>query len=300
MSIKIDGQALAEKIKDEIIKEIVGARKGLAIYSCPRPNLAIILIGERDDSELYVNLKEKEAKRIGIDTHIYRCAQDTSEKEVLELINFLNNDDTIDAILIQLPLPAGLDTDKIIQAVDPEKDVDGFHPENLKKLTGESINACACHSCQEEFIIVPPVFAAVLEMLTSINCELENKNVSVLANSEIFGGNLVKFLESKGAKAEMVKADDKNLADKTRKADILITAIGKPKFIKKEIIKKDAVIIDIGITKEGKKVLGDVDFYDVEQKAGYITPVPGGVGPMTIAMALRNTLEMHKRRCGEC
>lgn len=298
MCYVIDGQALAEKIKDESIKEIVGARKGLAVYSCPRPNLAIILIGERDDSELYVNLKEKEAKRIGIDTHIYRCVKDISEKEILKLINFLNNDDAIDAILIQLPLPAGLDTDKIIKAIDPEKDVDGFHPENLKKLTGESISVCACHSCQEEYIIVPPVFAAVREMLTSINCELENKTVFVLANSEIFGGNLVKFLKSKGARAEMVKADDKNLADKTKEADILITALGKPKFIKKEMVKKDAVIIDIGITKEGKKVFGDVDFEDVEKMAGYISPVPGGVGPLTIAMALKNTLEMHKRRCG--
>lgn len=318
----IDGKILAEKIKDEIIKEILGkdffeeknchdefcachshkenskaikpvslsasrgGQQSKHILTCPRPNLAIILIGERADSELYVSLKEREAKKVGIDTHLYRCAENISEKEVLEMINFLNNDETVDAILIQLPLPAHLDTDKIIGAIKKEKDVDGFHPDNLKIL----LNSC------DGGAVMPPVFGACLEMLKSINCEIKNKQICVVANSDIFGKTLAKVLECRGAEAEAVEADDKNLKDKTIEADILITAVGKPKFIKKEMIKKDAVIIDIGITKEEKKVFGDVDFEDVKDKAGFISPVPGGVGPLTIAMAFKNTVGAWKRK----
>lgn len=283
MCYVIDGQALAKKIKDEIIKEIIGGRQGLSIYNSYRPNLAIILIGERDDSELYVNLKEKEAKRIGVDTHIYRCRENISEKEVLELIEFLNSDETIDAILVQLPLPVNFNTDKIIQAIDPKKDIDGFHPDNLKKLT-------------KEFVITPPVFAAVLNILESIDYDLGSKKACVIANSEIFGKSLIKVLARQGARAEIVKIDDEALKEKTKEADVLITAVGRPHFIKKEMVKKDAIVIDIGITKKGKKVYGDVDFEDVKKVAGFITPVPGGVGPLTIAMALKNTLELYKRK----
>lgn len=267
----IDGKILAEKIKDKIVKEIVKIGG--------HPNLAIILIGDREDSSLYVSLKEKEAKKIGIDTHLYKCGGNVPEKEVLEMINFLNNDETVDAILIQLPLPEHLDTDKIISAIKKEKDIDGFHPNNLKILLS---------GCSDE-AIMPPVFGAILEMLKSIDCGLGGKKVFIIANSDIFGRALAKVLECRGAKAETVKADDKNLKEKTREADILITAVGKPKFIKKDFLKKDAVIIDVGITKIGKKVCGDVDFEDVKGTAGYITPVPGGVGPLTIAMAFRNT-----------
>jgi methylenetetrahydrofolate dehydrogenase (NADP+)/methenyltetrahydrofolate cyclohydrolase len=288
----IDGRILAEKIKDELVKEIVGERKGAEINNYPRPNLAIILIGEREDSSLYVGLKEKEAKKVGIDTHLYKCGEDISEKEVLDMINFLNNDETVDAILVQLPLPEHLNTDKIISSIKASKDVDGFHPENLKKL-------CAFSRTDRGGAfrpLMPPVFGACLEMLKSIDCDLKEKQVCIIANSDIFGKTLVKVLECRGAKVKTVKADDKNLAEETSEADILITAVGKPKFIKKEMIKKDAVIIDIGITKEEKKVFGDVDFEDVKEKAGFITPVPGGVGPLTIAMAFKNTLELYKNK----
>lgn len=282
----INGKILAEKIKDGLVKEIVGERQRMEINNCPRPNLAIILIGERTDSSLYVSLKEKEAKKVGIDTHLYRCAENVSAKEILEMINYLNNDETVDAILIQLPLPAHLNTDKIIGSINREKDIDGFHPENLKIL----LNACNGNA------IMPPVFGACLEILKSINCELKNKKVCIIANSDIFGKTLVKVLECRGAKVEIFKADGKNLKNKTSEADILITAVGKPKFIKKDMVKKDAVVIDIGITKKGKKVFGDVDFEDVKDTAGYITPVPGGVGPLTIAMAFKNTVELYKKR----
>lgn len=306
----IDGKKLAEKIKDEIVKEILGKdffeekncqdsscachkpkkevvnKLGDRILKCPRPNLAIILIGEREDSDLYVSLKEREAKKVGIDTHLYKCGEKTSENEVLEMINYLNNDKTVDAILLQLPLPAHLNTDKIIGSMKKEKDIDGFHPDNLKLLL---------KSCKSE-AVMPPVFGASLEMLKSIGCDLKGKQICIIANSDIFGKTFAKVLDCRGAKTEIVKANDKNLKEKTLKADILITAVGKPKFIKKEMIKKGAVTIDIGITKEGKKVLGDVDFEDVKEKVGYITPVPGGVGPMTIAMAFKNTVDIYKSR----
>lgn len=282
----IDGKKLAEKIKDKIVKDIIKLNGGQPDRALARPNLAIILIGEREDSKLYVSLKEKEAKKVGIDTHLYKCGENISEAELLEMIKCLNEDPMIDAILIQLPLPAAVDTETIIMAVDPAKDVDGFHPDNLEKL----LKSCDFQG------LMPPVFAAVLEILKSINCGLKDRPVCIISNSDIFGKSLAHVLKCRGAKAEAVGAGENNLAEKTVKADILITAVGKPKFIKKEMIKDEAVIIDIGITKQGGKVFGDVDIESVKSKAGYLTPVPGGVGPMTIATALRNTLEVYKKR----
>ncbi|MDO8592643.1 MAG: bifunctional 5,10-methylenetetrahydrofolate dehydrogenase/5,10-methenyltetrahydrofolate cyclohydrolase [bacterium] len=286
MSKIIDGQALAEKIKDKITKEIIGGRHGAEIINCPRPNLAIILIGQRPDSELYVSLKEREAKKVGADTHLYKCAENTSEREILEMIKCLNEDELIDGILVQLPLPVGIDTDTIIMAVDPAKDVDGFQPDNLEKLLRGCDNA----------EVMPPVFAAILEMLKSINYKIKNKQVCVISNSDIFGKSLAHVLTCRGAKVLVVKADDENLIKHARQADVLITAVGQPKFIKKDMIKPDAVIIDIGIARQDGKTVGDVDFEDIEDKVSYITPVPGGVGPLTIAMALKNTLEIFRKR----
>lgn len=284
MSKIIDGKILAEKIKDEIVKEIIGLNKN--IHNLTRPNLAIILIGQRPDSELYVSLKEKEAKKVGIDTHLYRCSAETSEREILEMIKCLNEDKLVDGILVQLPLPAQIDTDTVILALDPAKDVDGFQPDNLEKL----LKSC------ESPDLMPPVLAVVLEMLKSIDYDIKDKQVCIISNADIFGKTLAHVLNCRGAKTETVKADDKNLAEKTSRADILITAVGKPKLIKKNMVKQDAVVIDVGITKQGDKFIGDVDFEDVKDRASYITPVPGGVGPMTIAMAFKNTLEIYKRR----
>lgn len=290
----IDGRALAEKIKDEIIKEIVGERKGADLFSYPRPNLAIVLVGNRADSELYVSLKEKEAKKCGIDTHLYRCDENVSEKELLKLIDYLNKDDLIDAILLQMPLPENLDADKIIQAVDLAKDVDGFHPDNINII----LNYCelACPPELQRRRVMPPVFDAILEILKSIKYDLSGERVCIVSNSDIFGKSLAKVLECKSARVEMASAGDDNLAEKTKRADLLITAVGKPHLIKKEMIKDGTVVIDIGITKDGNKILGDVDFADVADKVSFITPVPGGIGPLTIACALKNTLALYKRR----
>ena len=283
----IDGKKLADKIKDNIVKEIVRLNGGKDSKDMNRrPNLAIILIGDRDDSELYVSLKEKEAQKVGIDTHLYKCPKNITDQEVLEIVKCLNEDDSIDGILTQLPLPDSLDTDAIMLAVDLKKDVDGFHPDNLEKLL---------KSCQID-CIMPPVFGTIIEMLESIDYNIDNKKVCIIANSDIFGKSLGQVLNCRGGKIVIVNPEEKDLVQKTKEADLLITAIGKPRFIKKGMIKKGVVIIDIGITKQGKKVYGDVDFEDVKEKASYITPVPGGVGPMTIAMALKNTLEVYKSK----
>lgn len=259
---KINGRAIAEKVKDEIVQEIYK-------LNGPRPNLAIILVGEREDSKLYVSLKEKEGKKIGVDTHLYKLAEDSSEKELLEVINFLNQDKLVDGILIQLPLPEKFDTDKIIAALNPQKDADGFHPAHPS-------------------YVMSPVLASVLACLEEIKFDFKNKTACVLYNSEIFGLSVKKILEDKGLRV--------GLKEKSEEADLLISALGKPHFIKKENIKEGAVIIDIGITKVDDKVLGDVDYDDVEDKASYITPVPGGIGPMTIAFLFKNVWEIFKRR----
>jgi methylenetetrahydrofolate dehydrogenase (NADP+)/methenyltetrahydrofolate cyclohydrolase len=279
MSKIIDGQALAEKIKDKIVEEIV--KLGGA-----RPSLAVILVGERPDSELYVSLKEKEAKKVGIDTHLYKCAENISEQELLDMIKCLNEDEAIDAILVQLPLPAGVDTDTVIRSLDPAKDIDGFHPDNLEKL----LKSCDFQG------LMPPVFATVLKMLKSIYYEVKGKHACIIANAAIFGQSLARVLACRGAKIALCHYGDKDLADKIAAADILITAVGKKEFIKKDMVKQGAVVIDIGITRQDGKVVGDVDFDDVKDKVSFITPVPGGVGPMTIAMAFKNTLEIYKRR----
>ena len=259
---KIDGRAIAEKFKDEIAQQIYK-------FDGPRPNLAIILVGEREDSKLYVSLKEREGKKIGIDTHLYKLDASTSEEELLKIIGFLNIDPLIDGILVQLPLPEQFDTDKIIAAINPEKDADGFHPAHPN-------------------YVMSPVLASILACLEEIKFDFENKTACVLYNSEIFGLSVKKILEDKGLQV--------SLKEKSEEADLIISALGKPHFIKKENIKEGAVIIDIGITKVDDKVLGDVDYEDVKEKASYITPVPGGIGPMTIAFLFKNVLEIFKAK----
>lgn len=278
----IDGKKIAEKISGEVRKEIVELEKaGKRV-----PGLAIVLIGERADSKLYVKLKEKEAKKVGIDIHVYRCSREILEDDIVKTIEHLNQDDDVDAILVQLPLPAGFDTDKIIKTIDPQKDVDRFHPDNSKKLL---------ETCNHQEVI-PPVLQVVLEILKSIEFDLKEKKVCIISNSEIFGKSLAKVMECQGGEVFLKKANDLDLKEKANEADLLISAVGKPEFIGDEMIKNSAAVIDIGITKEGKYVLGDVNFKEAEKKASFITPVPGGVGPITVAMLLRNTLFLYKKK----
>jgi len=274
----IDGKKIAERIKAEIAQEIVklGAR----------PNLAIVLVGERDDSRLYVRLKEKQAKEVGIDTHLYQCAADISEAELISMIDFLNADEMIDGILVQLPLPEGLNTDKVIERIRPDKDVDGFQPYNLNQFFTSCDNPNT-----------PPIIAVVLEIIKEIKFDLQGRLAVALVNSELLGRAIKHALECGGAICEILHQNNQEMAAKSSRADLLISAIGAPQLITKEFIKPEAVIIDIGINSlPDGRVVGDVDLESVKIKAGFLTPVPGGVGPVTIAMAFRNTLRLFKEK----
>jgi len=265
----IDGKILAEKIKDKIALEI-------ASFNGPRPGLAIILVGERPDSKLYVSLKEKQAKAVGIDTHLYNCDEDISQENLIATIKFLNDDPVIDGILLQLPLPNNLDTDLIVNTINPAKDIDGFTKINREHLM----------SANTEVGFMPPVYGVILSILASINFDLAEKKVCLLVNSDIFEDNL----------EETLKRQNAIITKNTKEADVVITAQGKAKSITAEMIKDDAVIIDIGINHDtNNKLCGDVDALAMEKKLGYLTPVPGGVGPMTIAMAFWNTLIAYKK-----
>lgn len=279
----IDGKKIADKIKDEIVAEILLCNNN-DLCAPHRPMLAIILVGDRPDSKLYVSLKEREAKKVGVDTTLYKFAATTPQAELEETMKFLNSDKDTDGVLLQLPLPDNFETDKVIALMNPAKDVDSFHPENVKRLLAGDEN------------LLPPVGQVILEIFEDIKYDPEGKSACVVANSEIFGETLAKILELHGALTKIAAPDDEDLAEQASKADILITAVGKPDLITEEFVKKNAVIIDIGISKEDDKIRGDVDIESVKDKAGFVTPVPGGVGPITIAAALRNTVEIWKKK----
>jgi len=279
----IDGKKLAESIKDEVVAEIILLNNNDTCANT-RPGLAIVLVGEKPDSSLYVSLKEKEAKKCGVDTHLYKFGEEVEEGEIKDTIKFLNEDENISAILLQLPLPKKFNTDEIVRLIDPKKDIDRFHPDNLKKLTA---------SCDNRDVM-PPLFQVIFEIFDSVKYDIAGKEVCILANSDIFGVPLKKVLECSGAKVKVVNPKKNDWQSVSKKADVLITAVGKKHFIKFGDVKEESFIIDIGITSEGKKVFGDVDMEDVQDKVEFITPVPGGVGPMTIAMALKNVLKLYK------
>ncbi|HNX11259.1 MAG TPA: bifunctional 5,10-methylenetetrahydrofolate dehydrogenase/5,10-methenyltetrahydrofolate cyclohydrolase [bacterium] len=279
----IAGKAIADRVKDAVAKNIHK-------LSGPRPNLAIILAGDRQDSALYVSLKEREAKLVGIDTHIYRLQDTDNEADLLTLIDFLNKDDLIDGILIQLPLPERFQTDKAIAALDPQKDVDGFclhHPE----------------------YVISPVLAAVTASLDYTQVDYGNKRALVLHNSDVFGDSVVEMLEKRNIIAEKISVQGFDLLDDQtadalyqkvcaagKQVDILVTALGLPRFVKKEMVKEGAIVIDIGIAKVAGKVYGDVDSDDIKNYAAWLTPVPGGIGPMTIAFLFKNVWEIYSRQ----
>lgn len=272
----IDGQGLAEKIKDRLTKDIF-ALQG------PRPNLAIIVAGQREDSNLYVSLKEREAKKVGIDTHLYRLGESDGQKELLTIIDFLNRDESIDGILVQLPLPERFDADKIIAAIDPKKDADGFHP-------------------QHPDYVISPVLAAISASLTKTGADLKDKQILILCNSDIFGDSIVDLLQASVAKIDKVVVKGNGQEETIRKlglaADVIISALGVPGFIKKDMVKDAAVIIDIGISKLDGKTVGDADSEDLRDKVAWLTPVPGGIGPLTIAFLFQNVWEIFRRRRG--
>lgn len=271
----IDGKKIAESVKDEIAKEIFEITKNGA----NRPSLAIILVGERPDSRLYVSLKEKEAKLVGIDTHRYEFPENVSEEEIISTVNFLNDDQEIDSILIQLPLPEHIDTNKVMVILNPLKDADGF-------------------SLKHPVYVESPVIAAVKAMLNNIKIEPANLCAYALYNSEVFGGALLSALHDYGFEKSVGLARNKikeSLAE-LKNADVVIAAIGLPLFVTGNMVKSDVIVIDIGTNKLDTKVVGDVDFDSVKDKASYLSPVPGGVGPLTIAYLFKNVLEIYKNK----
>lgn len=275
----VDGNKIAERIKNQVFEEVLALNKNKVQNAEIRPNLAILLIGENQESELYVSKKTEEAKKVGIDTHLYRFNEKDSEEDILKAIEILNQDSEIDAILVQLPLPKEFNTDKIIKKIDPQKDVDCFHPDNQNK---------------EIENVISPVHGAVLEILKETDFEIKNKKALIVSNSKIFGEKLKKILEKKQADVKAILSDDPNLKEEIKEADLLISATGKAHFINKDMLKDQVGVIDVGISRKGKKIKGDVDDKFLGDKASFYTPVPGGVGPITVAILLKNTLELLK------
>lgn len=245
------------------------------------PHLAVIIIGEDPGSISYVKGKERACNEIGIKNTTFHLNNHVSQNTVLKLIDSLNDDDTVDGILVQLPLPKSFDTEEIIKAISPSKDVDGFHPLNIAKLW------------MKKHCYIPCTPKGIIEMLQSINVDLKGKKVCVMGRSHIVGLPLMKLLIDADATVTMVHSKTSKAWEITREADILIAAIGKPKFVKSRYIKDDAIIIDVGVNRDPEtgKLCGDVDFDDCAPYASYITKVPGGVGPMTICGLMQNTIE---------
>jgi len=287
----IDGKKIGAEIKKEIAEQV---KKMIDADERP-PHLAAILVGSDPASETYVSSKAKACKEVGFDSSTYKFESDISEKELLETVEFINNDLEIDGFIVQLPLPDHIDEDKVIQAIAPEKDVDGFHPVNVGRMT----------------IGLPAYVSAtpngIMELIRRSEIETEGKNCVVLGRSNIVG-RPVSILMSRttnpgNATVTVCHSRTKNLKEITSQADILIVAIGKPEFVTADMVKEGAVVIDVGIhrvesseTKSGFRLKGDVKFDEVSPKCSHITPVPGGVGPMTIVVSLLlNTLKARKK-----
>lgn len=287
----IDGKAIADAMKKEIAAEVAAMLdKGIEA-----PHLAAVIVGEDGASQTYVSSKEKACHSVGMTSSVYRLPEKTSEKELLDLLDFLNKDDEIDGFIVQLPLPKHIDETKVTQAIMPSKDVDGFTPYNI----GLMQLGLPC--------FLPATPFGIVELLKRSGVETEGKHVVVLGRSNIVGTPVSVMLSRKGkggdATVTLCHSKTKNLAEITRRADIIIVAIGKPLFLKADMVKEGAVVIDVGIhriadesAEKGYVIQGDVDYDEVYKVASKITPVPGGVGPMTIVSLLYNTLQAAKRK----
>ena len=275
MTTIIDGKKVSQKIREELKEECKEIRKQGII-----PKLAVIVIGDNAASKVYVRNKNKACQEIGIEYEEYFLKSEITQEKLIELIEDLNNRKDINGILLQSPIPNHLDINEAFRKISPEKDVDGFHPANVGKLI---LN-------QDTFVSCTPY--GIMKLFAEYNIDLNGKHVVILGRSNIVGKPLIACCLNRNATVTVCHSKTENLEEHTKKADILIVAIGKANFVKKEMIKDGAVIIDVGInrTDEGK-LTGDVDFENVKDVAGYITPVPGGVGPMTIAMLMNNVIK---------
>ena len=289
----LDGKKVSNDIKDEIKAEVDKMKaNGEKV-----PHLAAVIVGDDGASLTYVGSKVRACERVGFESTMVRMKHTTSEIELLHKIKGLNEDDNIDGFIIQLPLPPQINTQKVLMAVDPSKDVDGFHPENFGRMALD----------MSTFIPATPF--GILELLERYDVDTKGKHTVVIGRSHIVGRPMSILMSRKGwpgnSTVTLTHSNTKNITQIISQADIVISALGVPNFLKAEMVRDDAVVIDVGITrvedetaKKGYRIVGDVDFENVSKKASFITPVPGGVGPMTIAMLLKNTLLAREQRKG--
>jgi len=279
----LSGKIVSARVKDELKKEVEElSQRG------KQTGLAVVLVGDDSASKVYVRNKEKACEEVGIYSEVHRLSANTSEEELLKLINELNENDKIDGILVQLPLPKHLDDKVIIDNIKPEKDVDAFHPSNVGKIM------------IGDYDFLPCTPAGIMELIHESGVEVDGKTCVVIGRSNIVGKPMSMLLLHENGTVTTCHSHTKNLAEVTKSADILVAAVGIPKFVKADMVKPGAVVIDVGMDRdENGKLCGDVDFNEVEPVAGAITPVPGGVGPMTIAMLMRNTVTASKKKVGK-
>ena len=274
----IDGKKEAKLLREEIKKEVLKIKKSKNKI----PGLTVILIGNYTPSQIYVKNKEKNSKEVGMKSDVIKYSDDVSEKEILNKIKELNNDQNVSGILVQLPLPKQIDKEKIINSIHPSKDVDGFNPVNVGNLSSgyQGLVPCTPMGC--------------LMLIKKVEKNLSGKHAVIIGRSNLNGKPMAQLLLKENCTVTIVHSKTKNLQQECLKADILVAAVGVPNLVKKDWVKKDAIVIDVGINKLNDKIVGDVEFDQVKDIAKAITPVPGGVGPMTIACLLKNTLECFK------
>ena len=276
----IDGKSLSKKVQSSVQAEVERLKQEKNIV----PGLAVIIVGDDPASHAYVSMKEKACKAVGFYSIAHKMPDTISQDEIIQIITMMNNNPHIHGILVQLPLPPHIDTNKILEVIDPKKDVDGFHAYNVGRMVTNL----------DSFVACTPL--GVMKMFEEYNIELQGKDVVVVGASNIVGKPMASLLLNANATVTVTHIYTKDLASYTRNADIVIVGVGKPNLITADMVKDGAIVIDIGINRlDSGKLVGDVDFENVSPKCSYITPVPGGVGPMTIAMLLSNTLKATKQ-----
>lgn len=273
----IDGRKIAAKIREGIKTEVLAMKEP--------PGLAVVLVGDNPASGSYVRMKEKACQDVGIQSFVKRLPADTPEKELLKLVRQLNKNEHVHGILVQLPLPKHINEKKVTTTILPEKDVDGFHAVNAGKLFSGDLTG-----------LIPCTPQGIIELIKSTGLEMKGKRAVVIGRSNIVGKPVAILLLNEHCTVTLGHSRTKDLDKVVKEADIVIAAVGKPNLITQDMVKEGAVVIDVGSNKVGDKWVGDVDFEGVSKKAGFITPVPGGVGPMTIALLLRNTLLAQKKQ----
>lgn len=278
----LDGKMLSEKIRTQLKQEVETLKGEHDVV----PGLAVILVGDDPASRAYVTMKEKACAAVGIYSIVHKMPNTISHDEMLKIIEMMNNNPYIDGILVQLPLPEQVNTNALLEAIDKQKDVDGFHPYSMGRLVAGL----------EGFVPCTPL--GVMELLEEYKIDVKGMNAVVVGASNIVGKPMASLLLNAGATVDICHIHTRDLKAHTLTADIILVGVGKPDLITADMVKEGAIIVDIGINKVDDKLVGDVDYKNVKEKASYITPVPGGVGPMTIAMLLKNTVKAAKaRRC---